>query len=459
MKSSSIGLVIFFRDLRLYDHTALEAAHDNHDAIVPLFIINPEQINQSKNDYYSHHSVQYMLESLQELENSIDQHNGTLYIFQGDPEDVVDSILKHNKDIGSIYFHRDYTPFAQEREKTLQKVCKKYERKCFALDDYLLLTPENIVKSDKKPYTVFTPFYKKGLSLLDDFSFKKQSYVWYKQLSVHSSMKQFDIKKALSHKNFQMKLLVQGGSEYAKKLLKKALSISYDDVRDIPCKQTTHLSVCHKFGTLSIRHTYMAFKEQYGKECTMIKELLWRDFFTHIAYHFPHVFKGAFYKKYDSLEWNTSETLFKKWCEGKTGFPIVDAGMRQLNETGYMHNRVRMITASFLTKDLHISWRKGERYFAQHLLDYDPSVNNGNWQWAASTGCDAQPYFRIFNPWLQQKKFDPECTYIKTWIPELKNSAPKIIHTLYDYTIENYPEPCVDHEKERARAIERYKRI
>jgi deoxyribodipyrimidine photo-lyase len=203
----------------------------------------------------------------------------------------------------------------------------------------------------------------------------------------------------------------------------------------------------------------MTFLKEHGKDCTFIKELIWRDFFTYIAYHFPHVFKGAFYKKYDLLKWENNKKKFLLWCNGKTGFPIVDAGMRELNETGYMHNRVRMIVASFLVKDLHISWQWGERYFANHLIDYDPSVNNGNWQWCASTGCDAQPYFRIFNPWLQQKKFDKDCIYIKKWIPELEEVDNKIIHEVYKHSVDNYPAPCVDHSIESKKTISFFKII
>jgi deoxyribodipyrimidine photo-lyase len=238
---------------------------------------------------------------------------------------------------------------------------------------------------------------------------------------------------------------------------------SYKADRDIPALgATTMLSAHHKFGTISIRETYWRAAEAFGVSCHLISELYWRDFFTHIAWHFPHVFKGAFRPEYNALEWNRSKKDFQRWCEGKTGFPIVDAGMRQMNETGYMHNRVRMIVASFLVKDLHINWQRGEKYFAQKLLDYDPAVNNGNWQWAASTGCDAQPYFRIFNPWLQQKKFDPDAEYIKRWVPELKNVSVKDIHQGYKpnlFSDVKYPEPMVDHAAERQETLKRFKAL
>jgi deoxyribodipyrimidine photo-lyase len=200
-----------------------------------------------------------------------------------------------------------------------------------------------------------------------------------------------------------------------------------------------------------------------GEHSELIRSLYWRDFFTSIALYFPHVFEGAFHSKFDKLKWSDDKSLFRLWCEGKTGFPLVDAGMREMNATGFMHNRVRMVVGSFLTKDLHINWRWGEKYFAQTLIDYDPAVNNGNWQWVASTGCDAQPYFRIFNPWSQQRKFDPDCRYIKKWVPELSTLPPEVIHKWYEKDSwtkhPNYSPPVVDHDKEAKIALELYRML
>jgi len=206
---------------------------------------------------------------------------------------------------------------------------------------------------------------------------------------------------------------------------------------------------------------YWAISRQLGASSALIRSLYWRDFFTSIGFYFPRVFSGAFHAKFDRLQWSHNEEIFRKWCEGKTGFPIVDAGMREMNQTGFMHNRMRMIAASFLVKDLHIDWRWGERYFAQTLIDYDPAVNNGNWQWAASTGCDAQPYFRIFNPWTQAVKFDPNCLYIKKWIPDLVSLPPEIIHKWHQEKLHSqclsYPIPIVDHAKESKTALSLYR--
>jgi deoxyribodipyrimidine photo-lyase len=264
----------------------------------------------------------------------------------------------------------------------------------------------------------------------------------------------------LPHENEN--LHVHGGAHNGQKILHRLKKCKdYLKERDIPALEaTTNLSAYLKFGCVSPREAADAIKSHLGPHHPLIRQLYWRDFFYHIVAHNPSVFGHAYHKKYDHLWWSKSKADFGKWCEGKTGFPIVDAGMRQLNETGYMHNRVRMIVASFLTKDLHINWQWGEKYFAQQLVDYDPALNNGNWQWSASTGADAQPYFRIFNPWTQQKKFDPHCDYIKKWVPELAKVEPKIIHSWFKETspvIKGYPRPMVDHEEERKIALKAYK--
>jgi deoxyribodipyrimidine photo-lyase len=236
---------------------------------------------------------------------------------------------------------------------------------------------------------------------------------------------------------------------------------NYDDERNLPAlKGTTLLGPHNKFGTVSIREVYHLVVESLGVNHTLIRELYWRDFFTHIAWHFPHVFGHAFHRHYDAINWSKDMKLFNAWSEGRTGYPIVDAGMRELVATGFMHNRVRMIVASFLVKDLHLNWRWGEAFFARHLTDYDPAVNNGSWQWAASTGCDAQPYFRIFNPWLQQKRFDAECVYIRRWVPELKNLSDKAIHELGNPDTgrpEKYPHPIVEHALQKIQAEEMFR--
>lgn len=304
-----------------------------------------------------------------------------------------------------------------------------------------------------KPYTVFTPFYKNA-SQLHVAAPQQNQYSNYYQQEISFTDKQ--TLASLSRKH-NPNLLVKGGRKEALALLKQAKTLeNYAESRDIPAVNgTTKLSAHNKFGTLSIRELYSEIVKQFSQTHTLIKELYWRDFFTQITFYFPHVLGNAFHEKYNRISWANNEKYFRAWCEGRTGFPIVDAGMRELNTTGYMHNRVRMITASFLVKDLHIDWRLGEKYFAQKLVDYDPAVNNGNWQWAASTGCDAQPYFRIFNPWLQQQKFDPECLYIKRWLVELSHCNPRDIHALEKHSgtsLANYPSAIIDHRIESQKA-------
>ena len=251
-------------------------------------------------------------------------------------------------------------------------------------------------------------------------------------------------------------LTVPPGRSGAMSILKRLGEYkNYGEERDLPeLDATTHLSAHLKFGTCSVREAYYAIRKN------LIRQLYWRDFYTHIAWHFPHVFGHAFKRQYDELPWRNDRKAFNAWCRGRTGFPIVDAGMRQLNNSGFMHNRVRMITASFLIKDLHIDWRWGERYFATRLIDYDPCVNNGNWQWAASTGCDPQPWFRIFNPWRQQKKFDGNCAYIHRWVPELDNVPASRIHKVNEGgKIPGYPAPIVDHAARVKITKKLYKKI
>jgi deoxyribodipyrimidine photo-lyase len=258
-------------------------------------------------------------------------------------------------------------------------------------------------------------------------------------------------------------LRVHGGRPNAQAQLGGLSLKGYKEKRDYPSIDATSILSAHlKFGTLSIREVFHHIQRLQGDTDMFISELLWRDFFYHIAYTYPYVFGSAFKKKFNKLPWKNDHALFKAWCSGQTGFPIVDAGMRELNATGYMHNRVRMITASFLIKNLHIDWKWGEKYFAQKLIDYDPCVNNGNWQWAASTGCDAQPYFRIFNPWSQQKRFDEETTYIKKWVPELAEIEPKVIHNWADKHTDYpqiYTKPVVSHSETRLQSLEMYKNI
>lgn len=445
-----LTLHIFRRDLRLEDNTALNEALKFSKLVIPCFIFDTRQIKN--NPYKSDNAIQFMLHSLQELNEELNKKNSKLYLFYGIAEEVVAQLITL-LNIKAVFFNRDYTPFSRERDKKIEEICHALNVAFHSYADALLHEPEEVLKQDQKPYTIFTPFFKKA-SQLEVHLPQNLAYKNYYKKSIELENKSIFNKLTQS---INPHLYVKGGRAEGLSLLNKIKNLKkYEEIRNIPSiNGTTQLSAHNKFGTISIREFYYRVVKNFNKEHALIKELYWRDFFTHIAFHYPHVFGETFHNTFRAIPWRQNEKYYKAWCEGKTGFPIVDAGIRQLNTTGYMHNRVRMIVASFLVKDLHIDWRLGEKYFAQKLVDYDPAVNNGNWQWIASTGCDAQPYFRIFNPWIQQKKFDPNCLYIKRWISELENIPNKAIHSLNRTKIklvQNYPCPMVDHKTERQTA-------
>lgn len=450
-----LSLHIFRRDLRLEDNSALIAALQQSKEVIPCFIFDKRQIEL--NDYKSEHCLEFMANSLQELNQQLQTKQSHLYQFYGITEEIVDQLLGALP-IKAVFINRDYTPFSRKRDQQIERVCKKHQVDFHCYADALLHEPEQVLKADGTPYTVFTHAYKRAL-MMPVAPPQKNSHDNYYHDTIAFENNQ-TLNKLLQKPNPH--LFVKGGRKEGLTLIKKMSHLAnYVDLRNIPAKSaTTHLSAHHKFGTISIREVYQAITNAFDTHHALITELHWRDFFTHIAYHFPRVFGAPFHEKYKNINWRANEKHFRAWCEGYTGFPIVDAGMRELNTTGYMHNRVRMIVASFLTKDLHIDWRWGEKYFAQKLVDYDPAVNNGNWQWAASIGCDAQPYFRIFNPWLQQQKFDPDCLYIKKWIPELSAIPNKTIHQLNEnrtMLMKNYPNPIVNHTIESEKAKLMYK--
>lgn len=434
------GLFVFRRDLRIHDNIGLLYALENAKEVVCFFIFTPEQINE--NPYRSDFCLQFMLESLGDLEGELTERGGKLFYCFDTPEKAIARCISSLK-IDLVVVNRDYTPYSIHRDKTIERVCKKEQVVFKSFDDLLLHSPEDLLKNNGAPYTIFTPFYKNATKRQVPLP-RMNRYKNYSKERIEFAKDSSLFKDILPLKHTAQK----GGRKEALKILKRLSSFShYEMERDYPFKDaTTHLSPHLKFTTVSAREVYHAIEHMLGADSALLRSLYWRDFFSSIALHFPHVFKGAFHKKFDRLVWDKHSSYFERWCEGSTGFPIVDAGMRELNQTGYMHNRVRMIVASFLVKDLHIHWQKGERYFARRLIDYDPAINNGNWQWVAGTGCDALPYFRIFNPWAQQLKFDRGCKYIKKWIPELANKDPKTIHNWYkEKTPSNYPLPIVDH--------------
>lgn len=449
MSDSKKCLFIFRRDLRLEDNKGLLHAFKQAEKVLPCFIFTPEQIE--RNPYRSDHCLQLMIESLEDLEEQLKQKGGRLFLFFDHPETVVEKCIEHHG-IDRVVVNRDYTPYSQTRDRKIAAVCKKHKIPFEIIDDALLHPPEKTLKADGKPYSIFTPYFRNASRLKVDPP-QKNSYDRYATHPILFAETSSLYKKILPKRNPHPAM--EGGRAAALKILRKIDSFkNYGKVRDFPAESgTTHLSAYLKFTVISPREAYYKIGEALGFSHDLIRSLFWRDFFSHVAFFYPHVFEGAFHPKYDKIKWSYDKKDFHRWCEGKTGFPIVDAGMREMNETGFMHNRVRMIAASFLTKDLHIDWRWGEKYFAQQLIDYDPAVNNGNWQWSASTGCDAQPYFRIFNPWSQQEKFDPDCEYIKKWLPELKPFSPEEIHK------GKAALPMLDHSEEAKAALKAYRAV
>ncbi len=333
----------------------------------------------------------------------------------------------------------------------IHKLCLELKIHLSSTLDFLLHNPNEIKTNLNNPYTIYSQFYKKARI----FPVRKS------QRKLKNNFNREKISDfSISVPNVESEF--PGGRSNGLKILKNLDNFKdYDKTRDYPITLTTRLSSHLRFGTVSIREAYDYILSKLGTHHTLMGEIYWREFFNHISFHFPFATQKSFKKKYQKISWSRSKVKFEAWCNAKTGFPIVDAGMEELNHTGFMHNRVRMIVASFLTKDLHIYWKLGEKYFAQKLVDYDPAVNSGNWQWAASTGCDSVPYFRIFNPWLQQEKFDKDCLYIKKWIPKLESLTPIVIHNLWKNFPSNlnYPKPIVDHKIEAQKSKEIFKEI
>lgn len=419
------------RDLRLSDNAGLFKALKGSDPVQPLFIFDKTILEKlPKKDL----RVQFIYDYVQKLKEEYNRLGVDLWVYFGNPEDVFREILLLEK-VSTVYTNRDYEPYALERDKAIYELLKEQGVAFVGAKDHVIFEKDEVLKEDGLPYTVFTPYSRKWKSKLNPFYIK--SYPVEKYLkNLNSGGEQTKI-PGLSELGFEETPTV----EFPANCVEDAILEKYHETRDIPSvKGTSRLSVHLRFGTISIREL-VARAETINE--SFLNELIWRDFYQMILFHFPQTVSDAFKPQYDRIEWENDEKLFAAWCEGKTGYPLVDAGMRELNETGYMHNRVRMVTASFLTKHLLIDWRWGERYFAEKLLDFDLAANVGGWQWAASCGCDSAPYFRVFNPTLQLEKFDPDRIYVRKWVKEFGSQT--------------YPKPIVEHKTARERAIERYK--
>lgn len=429
-KMKKISVFWFRRDLRLNDNAGLYQALKKCFPVLPIFIFDKVILEklEDKNDA----RVEFIHSAITELNEQLTPLESSIKVFYSTPEHVFKDLVKEY-DIVSVYANHDYEPYAYERDEAVKNYLKKHGIDFITFKDQCVFEKEEVTKDDGKPYTIFTPYSRKWKLKLNDFYIK--TYPNKKYFFNFFKIKSFTI-PSLKEMGFNKTAV-----KIPSKIISKEVVVKYKEQRDFPAiKGTSHLSVHLRFGTISIR---ALAKQAILLNETWLNELIWRDFYMMILYHFPHVEKSSFKPAYDRIEWRNNETEFNTWCEGKTGFPIVDAGMRELNSTGFMHNRVRMIVASFLVKDLLIDWRWGEAYFAQKLLDFDLSANNGGWQWAAGSGCDAAPYFRIFNPTEQIKKFDPKYEYIKKWVPEFNTSS--------------YPKPMVDHAAARLRVLSAYK--
>jgi deoxyribodipyrimidine photo-lyase len=424
----------FRRDLRLEDNHGLYAALSKGEPVQAIFVFDKNILSKlaDKNDA----RISFIHQQLLKLNTELAKLGSSLWVFYGDPLSVFKNELQakmpNNTSVGDVYANHDYEPNAIQRDAAINDWLLSNNNALLTFKDQSIFEKKEVVKDDGLPYTVFTAYKNK----------------YYKTLTAES-FKSFDSQKYFTNfyanSGFPMPSLEEIGfepSEIEFPLIEfESILKEYANTRNFPSvKGTSRISIHLRFGTVSIR---ALAKASFGKSETWFNELVWRDFYFQILWHFPYVVNSAFKPNYNHIEWRNNEAEFEKWCNGQTGYPIVDAGMRELNATGFMHNRVRMIVASFLTKHLLISWQWGEAYFAKKLLDFELSSNNGGWQWAAGCGCDAAPYFRIFNPAEQTKKFDPKFSYIKKWVPEFQEF--------------NYPAPIVDHKFARERCLQTYK--
>ena len=424
-----ISIFWFRRDLRLKDNHGLYQALESEKKVLPIFIFDEDILDLLENK--SDKRVDFIVQALQTLNSFLKSKNKGIKIFKGKPLEIYKK-LTENYEIEAVYSNEDYEPYAIKRDQEIADFLASKNIAFHQFKDQVIFHKDEIVKADKKPYTVYTPYSKLWLN-----EFQKID------LQGFPSEKKLDNLLDIPFEELKIEDIGFQKTDLAFEVPEADLHIikTYEETRNFPAvKGTTQLGVHLRFGTISVRKLAKIAKEN---NLTFLKELIWREFFMQILYHFPKVVNHSFKSKYDAIPWENNPEFLEKWKAGKTGFPIVDAGMRELNATGFMHNRVRMITASFLIKHLLTDWRIGEAYFAEKLMDYDLSANNGNWQWCASSGCDAAPYFRIFNPDEQQKKFDPDFKYIKKWIPE--------------FGTKYYPKPIVEHKKAREKVLKVYK--
>lgn len=430
--NEKIALFWFRRDLRIHDNPALFAALNSGLQVLPVFIFDKGILDKLHNRKDAR--VLFIHQELKKLKGLLEERGSSLWVYHGDPEEAFRWFLQQFPGVQSVFANRDYEPYALERDKRVEQFLNASGIKFQTFRDHVIFEKDEVLKNDGTPYTVYTPYSRKWKERLSGEQLMPFASEQFPGKLYQTSPYPFP---EISQLGFESSFCSFPGRHIDLPLIEQ-----YAETRDLPAlKGTSRLGVHLRFGTISIRElTSAALK--HGE--VFLNELIWRNFFIQIMAHFPHVVNSPFKKPYGRIEWRNDEHEFERWCRGETGYPMVDAGMRELNATGFMHNRVRMVTASFLCKHLLIDWRWGEAYFAEKLLDFELASNNGNWQWAAGTGCDAAPYFRVFNPETQQQKFDPDGMYVRKWVPEAGTPG--------------YAKPMVDHKLARERALETYKK-
>jgi deoxyribodipyrimidine photo-lyase len=418
------------RDLRIEDNAGLYKALKSGLKVQAIFIFDQNILEKlPKNDQ----RVLFIHQEIKRLKEEYQQLGSDIKVFYGKPLELLPRIVKEHG-IEKVFTNRDYEPYALERDASIFESLKSLHCEFIGAKDHVIFEKNEVLKDDGLPYTIFTPYSRKWKAKLNDFYLSSYPTLKYSKNLQESALQELIPLQEMGFESNQL-------FPFPERLPDEKIITNYSQQRDIPAvRGTSKLSVHLRFGTISIRQLA---QQAVNLNESYLNELIWRDFYQMIIFQFPHSVKNSFKKQYDKIVWEKDETNFKAWCDGKTGYPLVDAGMRELNQTGFMHNRVRMVVASFLTKHLLIDWRLGETYFAEKLMDFDLASNIGGWQWAASSGCDAAPYFRVFNPSLQQEKFDKQLTYIKKWVPEFGTSS--------------YPAPIVDHKFARERVLDRFK--
>ena len=419
------------RDLRIDDNKGLFEALKQNEIVHPIFIFDRSILDKLPNN---DQRILFIYQEIKSLKKSYQDLGSDLWVYYGEPSEIIPKIAQE-LNCSSVYFNNDYEPYALQRDQEIQVSLNKIKIEFIGKKDHVIFEKNEVLKDDGKPYTIFTPYSRKWKANLKEEDLREYSIEKYSGNLVQKQQGEASI--TLEEMGFESKVL----HDFPNRIAKNEILKNYHISRNFPAvKGTSKLSLHLRFGTISIRKLALIAREQNE---TYLNELIWRDFYQMIIFHFPKSAENSFKAQYDKIIWEKNEVHFDSWCTGKTGYPIVDAGMRELNATGFMHNRVRMVVASFLTKHLLLDWRLGAAYFAEKLLDFELASNTGGWQWAAGCGCDAAPYFRVFNPQAQQEKFDKSFEYIKKWVPE--------------YGTSSYPEPIIEHKFARERILQRFK--